>query len=297
MAPGPRQLAHQRPSGTWYLRDMTVQGHRGAHVWVLLASGGLVAVACSRAPIEVPHVEPPRDASVAPDEARPAMTSDASADREVPRAPHIPAVLPKGVAAWTEPAAIALLATDCHAEPSPHGDGASADPLSCTLPFDQSCSYDPCFSKGEDCRAECGRSCQTCDQACVTDCGGCKSTCKDDACIKACAAKTGACRQACLLTRDTCSSAGCTEKEKACDALEKRKWRARGCSCKAIHPCIQSCFEAKTRCQDRCSKSKDDSCWEKCESPKCKEACSARFGGCDVDYCATSPFEPFQDAR
>ena len=60
----------------------------------------------------------------------------------------------------------------------------------------------------------------------MTDCGGCKSTCKDDACIKACAAKTGACRQACLLTRDTCSSAGCTEKEKACDALEKRKWRA-----------------------------------------------------------------------
>lgn len=258
-----------------------------------LVAGAAAPTACSRAPAEVPRVDPPRDAG-SPLADRPA---DASPDRVAPHATSLlPAVLPKGVASWTEPAALAVLAVDCRAEPAPRGDSDTAEPLSCSLPFDQSCSYDPCFSKSEDCRAGCGTTCPTCDHACVTTCGSCKDGCKDEACIKACAAKTGACHQACLSARDTCASAGCTERERVCNAVEKRNWRAHGCSCKAIQPCLQGCFASKARCEERCANSKDDSCWAKCDSPKCKDACRARFRGCDVDYCATSPFEPFQDA-
>ncbi|MFO0638992.1 MAG: hypothetical protein U0183_07255 [Polyangiaceae bacterium] len=273
---------------------MSERARRAARSPVLTVAGVLALYACSRAPVEVPHVEPPRDASLAPPPAAP--TADAGRADDAPGAPRLPAVLPKGVAAWTEPAALAVLAVDCRAEPAPRSEHDTTGPLSCALPFDQSCSYDPCFTKSEDCRAACGTTCQTCDQACVTTCGSCKATCKDEACTKECAAKTGACRQACLLTRDTCASAGCTEKERVCNAVEKRNWRAHGCSCKAISPCLQGCFDTKARCEERCANSKDDSCWSKCDSPKCKDACRARFRGCDVDYCATSPFEPFQDA-
>lgn len=259
----------------------------------LLVGGVLGPTACSRAPSDVPKGANPQDA---------ARVVDAAPDALYPSGPTFPAVLPKGVAAWTDPAAVDVLAIDCRAEPWTErgvANGPALLPtqhaLSCSLGFDQSCVYSPCFSKNEDCRGECTGSCRTCDEGCITTCDGCKVGCKDEACKKACAEKTGACRQACLSKRDHCATAECAEKERTCDVEEKRKWRSHKCSCRAIHPCLAACFAAKERCSERCVTSKDDMCWEKCENPKCKDACAARFRGCDVDYCALEAIEPFSD--
>lgn len=257
----------------------------------LLVGGALGPTACSRAPSDVPKGASPHDA---------ARVVDAAPEASRSTGPRLPAALPEGAAAWTDPAVVAALAVDCRAQ-TVHDSDAAVDPigargqgaLSCSLGFEQSCVYSPCFSKNEDCRGECSGTCRTCDETCVTTCDGCKAGCKDEACKRACAEKTGACRQACLTKRDHCATAECAEKERTCDAEEKRKWRAHKCSCRAIHPCLAACFAAKERCGARCATSNDSQCWEKCESSKCKDACAARFRGCDVDYCALEVIEPF----
>ena len=181
-------------------------------------------------------------------------------------------------AAWTDSAAVAALTTSCHVLPPerPREQSYDRDPLACSMPWEQSCSYDPCFEKVQRCRGECGKMCGTCDDACTSTCDDCNAHCKDDACRATCAQTTGACKQACLTTVDHCAYADCSKEAKACVVDEKRKWLAHGCSCKKIEPCTSKCLGGMTTCGANCP---DD------YFKTCTDKCSKKFGGCDVMYC------------
>jgi hypothetical protein len=187
--------------------------------------------------------------------------------------------------AWTDPSAIDALASDCSVALSKSDavdDGARTSPLTCSLEWEQSCSHDPCYEKGQECHAACATTCDGCGTQCATTCGSCKSACAagaaGDACRRACATTTGSCRQACLQTRDKCASAACTRAEAACEVEERRKWKAAGCTgkCPAIDACYMKCADAK----------EDD-------AEKCRGLCQKRWPGCDMMYCVMgSPPEP-----
>lgn len=179
--------------------------------------------------------------------------------------------------AWTDPGAVEALTASCRA-PTParedrHGD---RDALACALPWQQSCSYDPCFQKLQECRGGCAKTCDSCDASCATTCDDCKAGCKDAACRVGCATKTGECKQACLSTTDRCATGRCESESSACYAEQKRVWKSHGCSCKKISPCTERCMNVMSEC-------KGDDCGD--AFPKCTARCAARFPGCDVGYC------------
>ncbi len=179
-------------------------------------------------------------------------------------------------AAWTDDVATAEIAKSCHAKPPRRGplQEGERDPLLCNLPWMQSCVYNPCHQKADECRGACGDTCRTCDDACANTCDSCKGGCKDDACRSACAKSTGVCKQACLTAIDHCGTADCSAVGRACYAEETRKWKSHGCSCNRIRPCTDKCLENAGKCTG------DEDCFG-----KCKSACAARFPGCDVLYC------------
>lgn len=198
-------------------------------------------------------------------------TSVAKADSGAAPAP------PASFVAWTDPAAIAALAADCHPE-KPGWDydkhDSHEDPLSCTLLFEQSCSYDPCVNRLQGCREGCSKTCKTCDERCGKTCDDCAAKCTSapagaaqDTCRLACAKTTGACKQACVTAIDRCATGTCAAAMSPCYVNEKAAWRAHGCSCKKIAPCTEPCLGSGDK------------------MAACLAACRAKFPGCDTGYC------------
>ncbi|MDO9017895.1 MAG: hypothetical protein Q8S73_14655 [Deltaproteobacteria bacterium] len=172
-------------------------------------------------------------------------------------------------AAWTDPAAVARLATSCDYHPPPDEDD-EADPLECASSIEQqSCSYDPCHEDVDlPCRRVCGRTCGTCDGRCRGACGRCRAACHDEACVLSCATSCGQCLQACLTEKDRCLTAGCAARYAACARRSVEHFR-RG-------PCLAACTRCHATCEGRGR-----------EGP-CLERCLARTRGCtaeEVNHC------------
>jgi hypothetical protein len=235
------------------------------HLVPLLAVPVFAACAAADPPVVVPAAATVTAPALA--SAPASAPANASASASVP-APA-PAPAPSTFSAWTDPGGVDALASDCHAA-SDAAPSESPDPLACRLPFDQSCVYDPCFSRNQECRGECSRTCTSCDTACGGTCDTCKAGCKDDACRRDCAARAGACKQACLATLDHCSTGTCGQASvRACEKAEKAKWIAHKCSCRTAGACAEQCIH-----------SSDDKAREACFA-----GCRARFPGCDLGYC------------
>ena len=176
---------------------------------------------------------------------------------------------PPNFASWSDRAGLDALVTDCHARDLAES-GDSPDPLSCRLPFEQSCTYSPCLQERQDCRAACGSTCNQCDVACGGTCDSCKRSCTDDACRRQCAVRTAACKQACLTALDRCDSGRCgIAAVKACAREESKRWRSHACSCAKISPCTGNCLQNMG----------DD------QGKACFGRCSASFPGCNIMYC------------
>jgi hypothetical protein len=187
-----------------------------------------------------------------------------------------PPDLPASFAAWTDPAGLAALVADCHhKEEHPPRDDEDRSALSCTLPWQQACVYDPCFTRLQECRGACGKTCGACDERCATTCDDCKGRCKGEACLAACAKTTATCKQACLGAVDRCGTGQCAARMKPCYADEKRKWVSHGCSWEKVSGCANACIDRLNECQGPAC---DD------VMPKCRDACSAKYPGCDVSY-------------
>lgn len=235
-----------------------------ALVLAVLASACRASTPPVHAPVPAPTVpSPAASVAVIPIDSAPVASSPPALVAAAAPAPVM--------ASWSDTSAIDLLTADCAAKSPARVDG-EPDPLTCTLPLDQSCAYDPCFNRMGECRQQCARTCGTCDSACVTTCGGCKAACKDEACRRSCAATTGACKEACLGPLDRCSTAHCAATVKSCPKDEYRKWASNGCSCSCTNQCIGKPAEVVGPCLDRC----------KARSPRC-----------DIGYCITS--EPPRD--
>ncbi|WP_394846135.1 hypothetical protein LZC95_01570 [Pendulispora brunnea] len=151
-------------------------------------------------------------------------------------------------AAWTEPVAIDALAVDC-AVAAPPVEDFTPQPLACELPWEQSCSYDPCFFKQQECQRDCGNTCGSCEASCTNTCSSCKASCASgaagDACRRACASTTGSCRQSCIARRDKCATAGCTAAAQLCAKNEPVKWKKNGCW--GICPKVNACWDLLRR--------------------------------------------------
>jgi hypothetical protein len=242
--------------------------------WITMLALGLAGAGCSRGTVR-PEPAP----------AVPSVTASSAAslvDASTGKPAAIDALAE--AKAWTDPSAIDALASDCNvAVPKGTDDERTpTSPLTCALEWEQSCSHDPCFEKGQECHAACATTCDGCGTQCATTCGSCKATCAaggpGDACRRACATTTGACRQACLQSRDKCASVACTKAARVCEADERRKWKAGGCTgkCPAIDSCYMKCVDGKTE-----------------DAEKCRGACQKRWPGCDMMYCVMgSPPEP-----
>jgi hypothetical protein len=229
------------------------------------ALGVFVLTACTRAP-DAP--EPRADPAPAP---IPSAIVSAPPPSELP-VPREPIDL-HGVAAWTDPKAIAALAQDCHAAPA-GGEMGTRDPLSCRLAVDQSCVPDLCFDEQERaCRPACQKQCDDCSGTCSSSCDTCKTRCRDDACRTACASACGACRQACLTTLDDCATGACGKARAECDVRVAAEWKAGRCAsvCPRVSACIVACGRPNA----------PDDCAEKCRSPKLMGKCPEKFAG----YC------------
>ena len=174
----------------------------------------------------------------------------------------------KGIAAWTDSDAVTALTANCEAEP-PAPAEEEIQSLSCKLFLEQSCSYHPCFTLDQDCQRTCVDVCEKCGDQCTQGCRECAKNCSDAPCRRACAETTGTCRDHCVKRRDSCATAACTKKEKACAAEENRKWAQGKCAgkCPAMQQCFDRCFEANPILT------------------ACAKKCSQRFGGCNVYYC------------
>jgi len=162
--------------------------------------------------------------------------------------------------------------SDCHVSldgPNEEDPG----PLACKLPYDQSCAYDPCYSKEQDCRGSCGKTCGTCDGACSRGCDACKRPCADDACRRDCASRAGVCKQDCRASLDRCATGGCAKNADACGTKVADQWRVHHCSCKKIRAeCTGECMQGSIN--------------DATNAP-CFARCRARFPGCDIFYCMT----------
>lgn len=249
-----------------------------SHVSAVSLACFLVA-ACATPP---PATESPRSssepvpsstatASTQNDAGPPAIGRD-NAVNETPAARESERMLPRTrprFSSWNDRAGIAWLAENCHAKAIPvwrdDQHGTVIDPLSCDPPPEQSCVYDPCFTRKQDCREECGATCENCDDQCGLACDACKAACSSAACRTACARRTATCKAACLTANDRCASAGCTRKAKQCRVEEKQKWMANQCSFSRIEQCVQACH--------------DEPDWN-----VCLDTCRTKFPGCDVRY-------------
>ncbi|WP_394835595.1 hypothetical protein LVJ94_01530 [Pendulispora rubella] len=156
-----------------------------------------------------------------------------------------------------------------------------AHPLACSLPWEQSCVWNPCFTKQMACNSDCSKTCGSCEGTCANTCSSCKSSCAagaaGDACRRACASTTGSCRQACLARRDKCATAECIGAAEVCEKDEKVKWKKNGCwgICPKLQACWAPCFDES---KPHTAK----------ESKACADACNRRFPKCDTVYCSNS---------
>ncbi len=230
-------------------------------------SGTLFVVALLVLPGFTGCKQPRASAAVPPNPA------PASATPPVPAAPvkEVTDGAPKP-RAWTDPPIVAGFSRDCDYVPEgldQPQNPQDVSPLSCTLEFDQSCVYDPCFNKGEDCKPMCVQTCGSCQKGCAGSCKSCKQKCKDDACIRACATGCGTCRQACLVTRDHCATGTCAQVARECRSTLRADWLKNGCPriCKAYGPCLSRCVhknekadDAFAMCQQRCAPRLPPSC-------------------------------------
>ncbi len=250
---------------------------RAAFVVPLLVVVAVLGAACTRV-----AATPDLAASPTPAASPSALVNGASSAPAVPSAGVAPASslsappAARNFAAWTDPAATSALVQSCHAKTPRDGplQEGERDALLCRLPWSQSCVYDPCFQRFQQCRVGCGQTCDSCDEGCAKTCDDCKVSCKDDGCRLACATKTGACKQACLVAIDHCSSAECAHIGKTCQSEEAQKWKSHGCSCAKIRPCTEKCVANAGKCTG------DEDCFA-----RCRDRCTARFPGCDVWYC------------
>ena len=187
---------------------------------------------------------------------------------------------------WTDDAGVAALALDCHDGDDPDPSGGQSS-LSCTVPFEQSCVYDPCFEKASDCHRACGKTCGVCDDACVSTCSQCAKPCADDACRRACAVTTGACKEECLKTHDRCASGTCGEAAIACETIEKSRWKKAHCACSKIFPCTSRCEHVQHACEIKCTNASPPECFDRCTTAwdACRDRCAKESPGCDITYC------------
>ena len=235
---------------------------RSASPAVLLCASLFGLNGCSHD--DPPIKQPTSSIAAPPASAKSSATAAGSASSAAPSGP---------ILAWTDPAAIEGLTKSCSFAPPPAPDSDSPDALSCALPMEQSCVYDPCFNKTQDCQGKCVDTCTSCGTACASSCDGCKSKCTDDACRRACATTCGSCRQDCLGARDKCSTAGCAAVGgDACYAAEKKAWKANGCTG------ICAKYNA---CAEKCTHNADDSTWDACRT-KCGTSLGKK---CDFSYC------------
>jgi hypothetical protein len=177
---------------------------------------------------------------------------------------------PTVLASWTDPGAIDALVRDCHVSLDNAND-EEPGPLACKLPYAQSCAYDPCWAKEQNCRWSCDKTCATCDGACSKSCDACKKPCVDDACRRDCASRAGACKQECRTSLDRCATGGCAPTGQSCSTKVADQWRAHHCSCKKIlEACDSPCIPGSI------NDPKNEPCFARCR---------ARFPGCDIFYC------------
>lgn len=187
---------------------------------------------------------------------------------------------------WSDARIVAELAKDCAFNPDElKGDArlewmgtpqmGDSSALSCSAAFEQSCTYDPCFTEEQtQCHPRCGNSCRQCGKGCASKCETCKSACKDDACRLSCAKSCATCHESCVRQRDRCATGTCTAEYRQCRLKLKRTWLAKGCP---------KVCRGYLHCQELCTaKLKDLSQnYEKCSKP-CEPADKK---GCDIALC------------
>jgi hypothetical protein len=186
----------------------------------------------------------PQDtATIRPDPG--AAASSSSMLGAVPTRPQATSLASSGASeqAWTDPSVIQALVADCRWQPAQRQDG-DPGPLSCDLPFEQSCAPDPCFDKDQaECKPACRKACADCGAKCAATCDDCKRGCTDERCRRSCASICGDCRQACIRDRDHCATATCGQAFAAGSKKRLADWNAGPCKdpCPRVTNCAMAC--------------------------------------------------------
>lgn len=221
----------------------------------------LLCVACGHAPTPgttsvtppppAPREAPP-DAAVTVDAATEpdAAVDVAAVDVTTERAP---------IEAYTDDAAVALLAADPrwsmpNDSEEAHGCEGDVDP--------QSCDPDPCHEgMGRRCRHGCRDVCTGCERTCRQTLTRCLTGAQGDARV-ACARTGAACIEGCIQHKDQCLTGYCAPRQLVCERAQERRFHE--------GPCHAVC----ARCTRQCEGS--DLVGD------CYAACFRRNPGCDA---------------